>query len=64
MKRDQERKGMGQEDFLNYGNWNKAMKKLDYKMKKITPLLKKSSKDNANMKVFEPLSQRINKPIK
>lgn len=50
---------MGQEDVMKYGNWNKAMKNLDYKMKKFAPVLKNS--ENNGQKVFEPHSQRNKK---
>lgn len=57
--RVQQFQGMGQEDVMKYGNWNKAMKNLDYKMKKFAPVLKNS--ENNGQKVFEPHSQRNKK---
>lgn len=34
------------EDVMQYGNWNKTMKELDYKMRKFTPVLKKNEESN------------------
>lgn len=55
---------MGKEDVMQYGNWNKAMKKLDYKMKKFAPVLKTNERRESDAKVFEPHSQRTKKSIK
>jgi len=65
MFRNQQDQGLTQEDVMKYGNWNNAMKKLDSKIKKFTPVLKTNpSKDSAQMKVFEPHSTRVKKSIK
>lgn len=63
--RNQNDQGLGQEDVMKYGNWNKAMKKLDCKIKKFAPVLKtNSSKGSDQMKTFEPHAQRSKKSIK
>ena len=63
--RNQKDQGLGQEDVMKYGNWNKAMKKLDCKIKKFAPVLKtNSSKGSDQMKTFEPHAHRSKKSIK
>ncbi len=42
---------------MQYGNWNKAMKELDYKKKKFTPVLKK----NEDSKSYQPYAVRNSK---
>ena len=42
---------------MQYGNWNKAMKELDYKKKKFTPVLKKNEENN----IYQPFAARTSK---
>ena len=48
---------------MKYGNWNKAMKNLDHKMKKMASS-NKNHKDIDSLKVFEPHASRVKKTIK